>query len=158
LKHRRKWNYYSEITPDLFIGTCLQGLRNIKSLKKEIGFSAVLCLQTDADFAKNNINIDKLKKHYEENGIEFRHIPIIDHDSDDLRDSLPKCVETLAELLKEDHTVYLHCNSGINRSPTVAIAYFHAIENYNLSDAFSFVVNRHELSSPIISSIINAGL
>jgi hypothetical protein len=45
-------------------------------------------------------------------------------------------------LLARGERVYLHCNAGLNRAPTVAIAYLHAHRGYALQDACDFVKAR----------------
>jgi protein-tyrosine phosphatase len=86
------------------------------------------------------IDWPRLESHYQTTGIDVRRSPVQDFDPDDLRRSLPKCVEALDDLLGEGHMVYLHCNMGVNRSPTIAIAYLHWIQGWSLEKATDHVL------------------
>jgi len=113
---------FDKILPNLFVGSCPRNVEGIDRLK-ESGITAVLNVQTDEDFASWGIDWDQLADHYRHLGIEVRRVPVRDFDPDHLRERLPECVRVLDELLQSGHTVYVHCSGGINRSPTVVIAY-----------------------------------
>ena len=53
---------------------------------------------------------------------------------------LPGCVEVLNELLSQGHIVYVHCNMGVNRSPSIVIAYLHWIAGWSLEKATDHVM------------------
>jgi protein-tyrosine phosphatase len=55
---------------------------------------------------------------------------------------LSDIVALLGELLCAGERVYLHCNAGMNRAPTVAIAYLHRHHSMSLSEARDFVKQR----------------
>ena len=40
------------------------------------------------------------------------------------------------------HTVYVHCNAGINRSPSTVVAYLHWIEGMGLDEALDYVISQ----------------
>ena len=46
----------------------------------------------------------------------------------------------LDELLREGHAVYVHCNMGINRSPSIVIAYLHWGLGWDLKKAAEHVM------------------
>ena len=69
-------------------------------------------------------------------------MPVRDFDPDDLRRNLPRCIEMLDELLRQGHTVYMHCSMGINRSPSVVIAYLHWVQGWDLERAAEHVLER----------------
>lgn len=56
-----------------------------------------------------------------------------------LREKLLQCVDTLGHLLTAGHTVYLHCTSGIGRSPTVAIGYLHCYLGWEMDAAVRYM-------------------
>jgi protein-tyrosine phosphatase len=58
----------------------------------------------------------------------------------------------LTELLKEDHTVFVHCNAGINRSPSVIACYLHWREDWHLDEALQHVRLNH-FCSPVTEVI-----
>ena len=79
-----------------------------------------------------------------------------DFDPDDLRRQLPKCVEVLDELLRQGHTVYVHCNMGINRSPSIVIAYLHWVQGWDLEKAADNVMECRSCD-PYVDAIGLAG-
>ena len=86
----------------------------------------------------------------------MRRIPVRDFDEVDLREQLPHCVETLDELLKKNHTVYIHGNFGTRRSPSVVIAYLVWCQGWNLDNAIEHVT-RGRSCSPDIEVIVQMG-
>ena len=102
--------------------------------------TAVLNVQTDEDMAYWDVNWYRLEPYYRQAAIEIRRVPVRDFDKDDLRCNLPRCVEALDGQLSQGHTVYVHCNMGINRSPSVVIAYLHWILGHDLDEAVAYVL------------------
>ena len=143
---------FDQIFPQLFIGTCPKSTWDIDILTEDYKVTAILSLQTDEDLVNYEINWNDLESYYREKSIEVRRVPVRDFDSDDLRKNLPACVVALNELLTNGHTVYLHCNAGINRSPSVAIVYLHWLEGQELDVAFEEVTRRH-LCDPDMEAI-----
>ena len=125
---------YTEITPCIVVGDTPCDGEDVRVLK-DLGVTAVLNLQTDADFSYCGVEWKALTQGYEASGIELRRVPVIDFNRDDLRRNLPKCVATLDELLQAEHKVLVHCNSGVNRAPSVVITYLHWIEGVPLDEA-----------------------
>jgi atypical dual specificity phosphatase len=130
----------SQVLPNLLVGSYPGSPEDIDRLQKNFGVTAVLNVQTDDDVAYCGIEWDCLESHYRSTVIEVRRVPVRDFDPDDLRHQLPKCVEALDELLRQGHTVYVHCNMGINRSPTIVIAYLHWVEGWDLEKATDHVL------------------
>lgn len=139
------------ILENLYVGSCPTTAEEIEALK-EHGISAVLNLQSDEDFQSHGIDWPHLRAIYSAKGIEVRRVPITDFDDDDLRDELPEAVRVLTELLKTGHTVFMHCNAGVNRSPSVAICFLHWIEGWGLDEAVQHVTKRHPCS-PVMDVI-----
>jgi dual specificity phosphatase 12 len=88
--------------------------------------------------------------------IEVRRIPIRDFDGLDLRQKLRSCVAALDELARGGHTVYVHCNVGAGRSPSVVIAYLVWKQGWNLDDAIE-QVTKYRSCSPNIDALLSAG-
>jgi len=118
----------SQILPNLFVGSYPGSPEDIDRLQNDFGVTAVLNVQTDEDMTCWGVNWGGLESHYRTTGVEVRRGPVRDFDPEDLRRNLPKCVEVLDELLHQGHAVYVHCNMGINRSPTIVIAYLHWVQ------------------------------
>jgi hypothetical protein len=52
---------------------------------------------------------------------------------------LPNCVATVERILATGNTLYLHCTAGVNRSPTVAVAYLHKCLQWPLERALEHI-------------------
>ena len=145
----------SQILPNLFVGSFPKSTEDIDRLRRE-GVTAVLNVQTDDDMASWGLNWRRLELHFGEAGVELRRVPVRDFDPDDLRRQLPRCVEVLDELLRQGHTVYVHCNMGVNRSPSIVIAYLHWVVGWDLEKATDHVVQRRSCD-PYVDVIELAG-
>ena len=100
----------------------------------------MLNVQTDEDLAYWGVNWYRMEPYYRSIVIEVRRVPVRDFDPDDLRRNLPHCIQVLETLLHEGHTVYVHCNMGVNRSPSIAIAYLHWVQGWDLEKATDHVL------------------
>ena len=129
----------SKILANLFVGTFPRSPGDIDRLRRE-GITAVLNVQTDDDMAYWGVNWNRMESYYRETGVEVRRVPVRDFDKDDLRCQLPRCVEVLDELLSQGHIVYVHCNMGVNRSPSIVIAYLHWVVGWDLEKAADHVM------------------
>jgi protein-tyrosine phosphatase len=143
---------FDEILPHLFVGPCPLEPAEIDLLKTHCGITAVLNLQTDEDFASWGINWQEVEAAYRRLGIEVRRVPVEDFNREDLRQRLPACVQSLDELLRSGHTVYVHCSGGVNRSPSTVVAYLHWIQGMAFDEAVSYVTERRDCD-PYVEAI-----
>lgn len=130
----------SRILSNLFVGSYPRSQEDIEQLRRDYGITAVLNVQTDKDMAYWAVNWYRLEPYYCEVGVEVRRVPVRDFDPDDLRRNLTRCVEVLDELRRHGHIVYVHCNMGVNRSPSIVIAYLHWVLGWDLERATSHVL------------------
>lgn len=130
---------YNRITPRLYVGNAPRSIDDIDILRKVCGVSGVLNLQTDADMAWINVDWPKMEKHYQVCGMEAIRVPIHDFDIAELRDKLPRCAAAVDILAQDGSIVYIHCTAGINRAPTVAIAYLYRYLGFDLDKAIHTV-------------------
>ena len=130
----------SPIFPNLAVGSCPIGVEDVDRLRRDFGITAVLNVQSDDDLASWDVDWNRLQACYRDSGIEVRRVPVQDFDRDDFRRNLHRCVEVLDELLRRDHVVYVHCNMGVNRSPSIVIAYLHWIQRWELERAARYVM------------------
>ena len=144
--------HVDQILPNLFVGACPSDPADIDSLKRDFGVRAVLNLQTDEDFAHWGIDWHEMEKAYRRRGIELRRVPVQDFNPEELRHKLPACVQALDGLVRAGRTVYVHCNAGVNRSPSTVVAYLHWIRGMPLNEAVAHVLNRHP-SDPYVEAI-----
>jgi atypical dual specificity phosphatase len=143
---------HNEILPHLHVGSCPRSREDIDRLKKEAGVTAVVNVQTEGDFSYWDIDWPELAAHYRQSEVEVRRVPVQDFNPDALRAGLPGCVEAVDGFVTDGHTVYVHCNVGVNRSPSVVIAYLHWVEGRTLDDAVEHVM-RCRSCDPYVEAI-----
>lgn len=148
--------HFNQIVEGVFVGMCPAGRDDAENLKRALGVSAVLNLQTDEDFEEWGVEWPQLEQAYHELGIEVRRVPIADLDPEDLRDKLRSAVEALRELVSGGHRVYLHCTAGVERSPTVVVAYLAWSEGWSVDQAGEHV-KRVRYCAPDLELIRRAG-
>ncbi len=146
----------SQILPRLFVGSCPARTDDIDHLKADYGVTAILNLQTDHDFDYYDLDWGRIAAHCQKLAIQVRRVPIRDFDGLDLKEKLPEGVAALDELLAGDQTVYIHCNIGVGRSPSVVIAYLVWSQGWKLDDALEHVT-RCRSCSPNLEAIVQAG-
>ena len=104
-------------------------------LHDDHGVTVVVSLQDDADLASKGLRLVALERAYREHGVVFHRIPVPDGDDRNLAARLGEIVALVGEAIDAGGRVYVHCNAGFNRAPTVAIAYLHVREGLPLSAA-----------------------
>ena len=129
------------ILPNLLVGEYPR-VEDVAWLKQMHGVSAVLSLQDAGDLASKRLSLSRLIEEYRAHEIEFRRAPAADNDYEALSAVLPCALSELDGLIDAGHRVFLHCNAGYNRAPTVAIAYLHDRHFMQLSAARDFVSAR----------------
>lgn len=145
---------FDRILPNLYIGYCPKTVEEIERLRQR-GVTAVLNLQSDQDFAMHALDWPALHARYLALGVEVRRVPIRDYDHHNLGGNLAKAATALGELLDGGHTVFIHCNAGVNRSPSVVIAYLHWVQGWDLEEAARHVQNLH-CCAPVMDAIRRA--
>jgi protein-tyrosine phosphatase len=146
---------YNRIQPWLLVGAFLESTDEVKMLQRQEGVSAVLNLQTEEDLEEVSFFDEHPEALYGDSGVKVCRLPVRDFDEQHLQQRLPECVAALRRLIDQGHTVYLHCTAGVNRSPTVAIAYLHWCLGWDLDTAVKHVVKRRKCS-PKVDAIIQA--
>lgn len=129
------------IWPHLYFGSCPTGPEDIIRLQSEYGITAVLNLQSDADRCLYGLDWNRLAACYCRLGIELRLFPIQDKSEADLTRKLGPCIIAIDDLLEEGHTVFVHCNIGNGRSPTVVTAWLYSTIGTDLAAAARHVQN-----------------
>ena len=111
---------YNQILDNLFVGSCPRTADDVKILSDH-GITGVVNLQSDDDFQYHGIDWSALRAAYLAHKIAARRVPITDFDDLELRGRLPEAVRVVGELIDDEHTVLVHCNVGVNRSPSTVI-------------------------------------
>ena len=131
----------SEITDYLLVGEYPRH-DDLEWLRNEHRVTAIHNLQDDEDLRINALDIAVLREVSARHGIKHVRTPIQDGSADDMADRLHVALGDLAELIKGGDRVYLHCNAGLNRAPTLAIAYLRAYGGMSLNEAMAHVKKR----------------
>jgi len=131
----------SEITDYLLVGEYPRD-HDIEWLRDEHRVTAIHNLQDDEDLRINALDIAALREVCARHGIKLVRTPIQDGSADDMAERLRVALGDLAGLLQASERVYLHCNAGLNRAPTLAIAYLRAHGGMSLDEALAHVKKR----------------
>jgi protein-tyrosine phosphatase len=131
----------STITDSLLVGEYPR-VSDIEWLKAEFRVTAIHNLQDDEDLRINGIDVIALREVCIRHQIKLMRTPIRDGSSDDMAARLGDALQCLEDLLGRRERVYLHCNAGLNRAPTLAIAWLRAKAGMSLNEAMAYVKKR----------------
>jgi protein-tyrosine phosphatase len=132
----------SRIEPNLFVGSHPQNFVDLDRLRGQLRVTAILNLQTDEDFRRLGLKWDTMEHACHERDLVLRRWPVAEFDDDALLARVEGAVEELHELLQSGHRVYLHCTAGMERAPSVAIAYLAWRADWLLEDAYRHVIEQ----------------
>ena len=127
------------INPQIFVGTYPQNDVDLDRLKAGPKISAVLNLQTDADFKALRVNWPRIKQGYLEREMRCERWPIVDFSPEDLERRLRGAADLLRDLVGAGHRVYVHCTAGVGRSPATVIGYLAWHKGMDLDEAYNLV-------------------
>ncbi len=128
-----------EITEGLWLGACPKTPEFIRALRHDHGITALVSVQTDADLAGMGLGWPLLWRFLMANGIATNRVPIVDFDQRALRAGLDDAVAAVDASRRDGRVTYVHCTAGINRSPTVVIAYLVTHGGFDLDTAWELV-------------------
>jgi protein-tyrosine phosphatase len=128
----------SVISDELLVGE-YPGNADIAWLKDTYGITAVHNLQDDDDLRMNGLDNGELSAEYDAHGIDYVRTPIQDGSADAMAERLEVALTDLRDLVAPGSRVYLHCNAGMNRAPTLAIAFLRAYRQMSLEEAMKLV-------------------
>ncbi len=131
----------TEISPGLLVGEFPRP-DDIAWLKSEFGVTAIHNLQDDEDLALHGLRERELAEACRASGVKFVRTQIQDGSADAMAERLADTLGALATLISAGERVYLHCNAGLNRAPTLAIAYLRAHGEMSLDEACAHVKSR----------------
>ncbi len=131
----------TELLPELLVGDYPRP-QDADWLSQVHGVTAVLNLQDDDDLKIKGLDPAALAACYQRAGITMTRVPVPDSSAEHLARALEAAVAELNGLVAAGRRVYLHCNAGINRAPTVAIAFIHVHRAMALDEAIAHVRTR----------------
>lgn len=144
---------FNRIEEDIFVGSAPRNQVDVTRLNSQLKVTAILSLQTDADFKNYQIDFDELSKAYQDVGIQFYRFPITDFDADDMSKKLIEPVQMLASLLDQGHRVYVHCNAGICRAPGTVLGYLHAYKSMELDEGLAYMREKRPMVNPYMDAV-----
>lgn len=142
---------FDRIEDNIFLGSAPQNSVDTARLK-QMKVTAVLSLQSDADFKSHRIDWKKLQSSYQYNEISVQRFGIIDFDEQDLGNKLPEPIQALNQMLAIGHRVYVHCNAGICRAPATVLGYLCHYRGMTVVQGLDYL----SASRPQIHPYINA--
>jgi len=146
---------FSRLEENIFIGSAPQTTVDADRLK-QMKITAVLSLQSDADFKSHRINWKKLQSAYQYNDITVQRFQIIDFDETDLGNKLTDPVQALNSMLSLGHRVYVHCNAGVCRAPATVLGYLCHFRNMGIDEGLSYIRTQRPQAHPYISAVQKA--
>jgi protein-tyrosine phosphatase len=131
----------TEVDDHLLVGE-YPGVEDIAWLKESFGVTAIHNLQDDYDLRHHGLDIAALRAACAERRVKLVRTPISDGSADHMAERLAVALADLHELIGAGERVYLHCNGGLNRAPTLAIAYMRAHGGMSLNEAAAHLKRR----------------
>jgi protein-tyrosine phosphatase len=142
---------FAALRPHLLVGEYPRPA-DARWLGETHGVTAVVSLQDDADLAAKGLWLVELEDAYREAGLAFERFPVTDGDEAHLVTRLAAVVEHIARIVDGGGRVYLHCNAGYNRAPTVAIAFLTAHERLSV-DAARAAMRKARSCAPYVRAV-----
>jgi len=80
---------------------------------------------------------------------QLKHVPVDDYGRTNLsKDIFPKCFKFLEKVKENNGRVLIHCQSGVNRSASIVLAYLMTYRRMTFKEAFLFLRERRPIVSP----------
>ena len=135
--------HFSRLDDALAVGSYPAGPETVSALA-DSGIQAVLNLQSDQDLHARGLDWNRMWMSYTSASIRVARVPIMDFDVKDLARKLDEAVEALTTFVEAGRVTYVHCNAGLNRSPTTVIGFLVRQRGMSVEDAARWVQERHE--------------
>ncbi|MGM0574376.1 MAG: dual specificity protein phosphatase family protein [Myxococcota bacterium] len=134
--------HFTDLDDLLALGSHPHAPEHVQALHG-VGVRAVVSLQSDRDLAERGLDWGILWGLYTRLGIAATRVPIRDFDRRDLRRRLDDAVEAVEEHVAGGRKTYVYCNAGLNRSPSVVIAWLMVHRGMSLDEAWARVTEHH---------------
>ena len=131
----------------LLVGSRPEDAKDVDQLRR-LGITAVLSLQSDSDLSRTGLSWAALWRLQVERGLEVHRYSIVDFNPQDLIEKLEGAVDLLEELANRHERVFVHCTAGVNRSPTVCIAWLFMRRSRSVDAAMDEVMRRRTVAQP----------
>jgi hypothetical protein len=136
--------HYTDLGDDLAVGSYPQSPEQILFLRDNLAVGAVVNLQSDTDLRARGIDWSVMWPVYTRCGLLTSRVPIRDFAPADLAKHLDLAVQAIGQFRDQGRKVYVHCNAGLNRSPSVIIAHLVASKGLSVNAATKWLEERHD--------------
>ncbi len=137
----RPIEHFTRLDPWLAVGRCPRGEE--RPWLAAQGITAVVSLQSDADLVALRLPWAAAVAEYAALGMTATRVPVVDFDRADLGRQLDAAVAGIHGALAGARVAYVHCNAGLNRSPSAVIAYRMVHRGESLMQAWDAVCTAH---------------
>ena len=134
---------HTDLNGELAVGACPTRPEHVDQLAHVLGVRGVVNLQSDDDMAAKAIHWPLLWQAYTAAGIQVTRVPMIDFDKRSLARHLEDAVAAVEAHVSAGRKVYVHCQAGLNRSPTTIAAWLVAHRDMTPADAVAWISERH---------------
>jgi len=134
---------YSDLGGGLYVGSHPRSPEHVAHLADVLNIRQVVNLQTDEDMRELGVRWELLWRALVNQGLEVHRCPITDFQKEALRHGLSQAVGEVEASIKAGGTVYLHCTAGLNRAPSVALAYLAGPAEMGLAEALTHLYDHH---------------
>ncbi|MCB9728694.1 MAG: dual specificity protein phosphatase family protein [Deltaproteobacteria bacterium] len=135
--------HFTALDGALCVGSHPHAPEHFTALARDAGVQAVVSLQSDEDLASRGLSWNLVWQLWTRVGVAATRVPISDFDPVDLARRLDGGVAAVAAHVDAGRRVFIHCNAGLNRSPSVAIAFVALHRGVPLDLATTWVMERH---------------
>ena len=143
---------FDQITSNIYVGSAPYTAEDVEQLK-QVAVTSVISLQSDEDLTARKIDWSKLQIAYADAGISAQRFPINDFDENDLADKIVEPIRALDVLLKQGDQVYVHCNAGMCRAPSVVLGYLCHYQSLSIESGAMQIRNARRVANPFHSAV-----
>lgn len=108
-----------------------------------LGVQEVLSLQPEEEARAIGVPPEDAARMAATHGLALHRVPIRDFDVRSMASGVPGAVRLLRDLRARGRQVYVHCNAGINRAPTVAAGYLALAHDLTGAQACEWITAAH---------------
>ena len=134
--------HFTDLDDVLAVGSYPHAPEHVQQLLAS-GVRAIVNLQSDADLKTRGVQWSILWQLYTRSSIAVARVPVIDFDRADLQRHLSEAVEAIQGFVSAGRKTYVHCNAGINRSPSAVIAWRVAHRGESVEAATEWLADQH---------------
>ena len=137
-----------EVADRLWLGPCPRTPEQIAILSRDHGVTGLVSVQTDRDLEASGLTWSLMWRFLMARNIAATRVPVVDFEDASLVANLDAAVAAVASMHSAGRVTYVHCSIGMNRSPTVTIAWLVAHGGLDAAQAWDQVCARRPIVQP----------